>query len=283
MAELRKFPRGRDGFLRIISKSERRALERRGKKLGQRLTKARNASRRRRKHEARIALALLGPKDLERSQLFRKIWKRRVRAPIGTRPYDRAIIHAMWPPAWLTRRQIGERIDWARVPTRRASRPSRRPGEDRLVHPLKRLAAHGVVETEARDVNGFSTPRYYRLTPAGVELHNAIAAGRVPNWESMQHIKPRPVGDNDAEAKTLCAMEPGAWASVGTIRFALGVRKRGPGGSAVANAMGRLLRAGAVTQAQHPDRERLGPTEPRFFYKLTELGEQAREAVLLIG
>ena len=282
LAELRKFPRDRDGFLRIISKSERRALERRGKNL----VRANRAWRKRRKREARAALAMLGGKDAERAQVAREMWKRRLRPPIGSLATDRVVIAAMsdWPspPAWLTLRQICERVDWARLPARR-TRPA-----SRLGRPLTRLMAHGMVEkVRGENYRGRVATHHYRLTSDGASLSEEIELRLVPeqrSWRSMR-VSPRPVGENAGEAKVLRSMTPGEWWSIGDICRALGLSWRHKSErQAIANALRRhLVPAGAVEKAQNPDWQRPGREEPRFLYRLTDRGEQAREGLMLLG
>ena len=284
LAELRRLTK-RGGGIWLRSKAEQRAAER----LGVRLAKAKKAARRRRQREARAALALLGGKgDHERAEAARKTWKRRIRPPAGSLDNDRLIIAAMWPVDWHSARQIHERIDWTKLsPT---ARP--RPFLSWLGVPLARLERLGVIEKAVRGdsyryrtgVKGRQSTKFYRLTPAGASLHDDIEVGLVPLWGSMEHSQPRPVGENAGEAKVLCTMVPGEWWSIGDICLETRLsRTNGPERHTVSNALRRLLRFGAVKKARNPDWERPGPGEPRFLYRLTEHGEQAREGLLLIG
>jgi hypothetical protein len=284
LAELRRLTK-RGGGVWLRSKAEQRAAER----LGARLVRAKKAARRRRQREARAALALLVDKDVERAEIARQTWKRRLRAPPGSTETDRLIIGALWPAAWYSTRQIHERTDWTKIsPT---ARP--RPSLSWLGVPLARLERLGVVEKVVRGdsyryrtgAKGRQSTHFFRLTPAGASLHDDIEVGLVPEWSSMVRVKPRPVGVNPGEQKTLCAMAPGQWWSIGDICRALGLSWRHKSErQAIANALRRhLVPAGAVTKAQNPDWQGPGREEPKFLFRLTDRGEQAREGLVLIG
>jgi hypothetical protein len=280
LAELERLSK-RGGF-RVETKQQRRKRE----QLGTRLAKAKKAARRRRQREARAALALLGGKDARRAEIARQTWQRRLRPPIGSLATDRVVIAAMsdWPspPAWLTLRQICERVDWARLPARR-TRPA-----SRLGRPLTRLMAHGIVEkVRGENYRGRVATHHYRLTSDGASLSEEIELRLIPeqrSWRSMR-VSPRPVGDSSGEAKVLCAMAPGQWWSIGDICRALGLSWRHKlERQAIDNALRRhLVPAGAVEKAQNPDWQGPGPEEPRFLYQLTRRGKQAREGLMLIG
>ena len=262
LAELERISR-RGGF-RVETKQQRRKRE----QLGARLAKAKKAARRRRQREARAGLALLGGKgDHERAEVARKTWKRRLRPPIGSLATDRVVIAAMsdWPspPAWLTLRQICERVDWARLPARR-TRPA-----SRLGRPLTRLMAHGMVEkVRGENYRGRVATHHYRLTSDGASLSEEIELRLVPeqrSWRSMR-VSPRPVGENAGEAKVLRSMTPGEWWSIGDICRVLGLSWRHKSErQAIANALRRhLVPAGAVGKARNPDWRRPGREEPSF-------------------
>jgi len=279
LAELERLSK-RGGF-RVETKQQRRKRE----QLGTRLGKAKKAAHRRKQREVRAGLALLGGKgDHERAEIARQTWKRRLRPPAGSTETDRAVITAIWPPEWRTVRQIGERLEWARFGARLTLRG--------LYGPLRRLVRHGAVERMVRNgpnyrkgVRGYLATHYYRLTQAGLSLHDDIEATLVPEWSSMVRVKPRPVGENAGEAKVLCAMAPGQWWSIGDICRTLGLSWRHKlERQAIANALRRhLVPTGAVEKAQNPDWQGPGPEKPRFLYRLTAGGEQAREGLMLIG
>jgi hypothetical protein len=80
-------------------------------------------------------------------------------------------------------------------------------------------------------------------------------------------------------------MAPGQWWSIGDICRALGLSWRHKSErKAIDNALRRhLVPAGAVAKAQNPDWQGPGREEPRFLYRLTDRGEQAREGLMLLG
>jgi hypothetical protein len=96
----------------------------------------------------------------------------------------------MWPTAWRSARQIGERIDWTQF---RPARSGQSP--HRLVKPLHRLIAHGMVEKTSRGrnytkgVQGRVPAQFFRLTSAGFGLKWEIEIGLVPKWSTKREMR----------------------------------------------------------------------------------------------